>query len=191
MRKKRYALWAGLAVVVAGLCLPVYAGEETIVLDHKVKDIDGKDVDLGRYKGKVVLIVNVASKCGLTPQYAQLVELHEKYHDQGLEILGFPANNFMKQEPGTNEEIKTFCSTKFGVDFDMFAKISVKGGDMEPLYKALTSKSANGEFGGKIKWNFTKFLLNRKGVVVARFEPKVKPDAEDVIAAIEKALKKG
>ncbi len=191
MENKRCVLWAVLALLLAGLCLPGYAGEETVVLDHKVKDIDGQEVDLGRYKGKVVLIVNVASKCGLTPQYAQLVELHAKYHDQGLEILGFPANNFMQQEPGTNEEIKRFCSTKFGVDFDMFAKISVKGEDMAPLYEELTSKNGSGGFGGAIKWNFTKFLVSREGVVVGRFEPKVAPDDAAVVGAIEAALTEG
>ena len=146
------------------------------------------DVDLAQYKGKVLLIVNVASKCGLTPQYEQLVALQDKYADQGFTVLGFPANNFMQQEPGTNAEIKTFCSTKFGVQFPMFSKISVKGDDQAPLYEELTSKDSNGEFGGEIAWNFTKFLVNKEGKVVSRFEPRVKPDAPEVTGAIEEEL---
>lgn len=159
------------------------------VLDHKMKDIDGKEVDLSKYKGKVVLIVNVASKCGLTPQYKQLVEINKKYKDQGFTVLGFPANNFMSQEPGSNAEIKEFCSTQHGVDFPMFSKISVKGDDTTPLYKELTSKDANGEFGGAITWNFEKFLVNKDGKVVARFAPRTKPDADEVITKIEAELK--
>lgn len=179
-----------MLIVLAAAGLPAYAsGIGAHVLDHSVKDIDGKDIDLEKYKGKVVMIVNVASKCGLTPQYEQLVALHEKYRDEGLEILGFPANNFLRQEPGTNEEIKAFCSLKFGVDFDLFSKISVKGDDIAPLYAQLTSEEDNGEFGGEIKWNFTKFLVNRDGEVVARFEPRTTPDAAEVVAAIEKHLK--
>ena len=158
------------------------------ILDHKMMDIDGNEVDLSKYKGQVVMIVNVASKCGLTPQYKQLVEINKKYKDQGFTILGFPANNFMKQEPGTDADIKTFCSTKFGVDFPMFSKISVKGDDANALYKELTSKDANGEFGGDITWNFEKFLVNKEGKVVARFAPRTKPDAEEVMAKIESEL---
>ena len=171
------------AVVLAG---PAFGGAE--VLDYTMQDIDGKDVDLSQYKGKVLLIVNVASKCGLTPQYEQLVALQDKYADQGFTVLGFPANNFMQQEPGTNAEIKTFCSTKFGVQFPMFSKISVKGDDQAPLYEELTSKDSNGEFGGEIAWNFTKFLVNKEGTVVSRFEPPVKPDAPEVTGAIEEEL---
>ena len=173
------------AVAVAG---PAFGGAQ--VLDHKLMDIDGKEVDLGDYKGKVVMIVNVASKCGMTPQYEQLVDIHKKYKDQGFTILGFPANNFMQQEPGTNAEIKTFCSTTYGVDFPMFSKISVKGDDQDPLYKELTSEEENAGFAGEIPWNFTKFLLNKKGEVVARFEPRTKPDAEEVTAKIEEELQK-
>ena len=173
------------AVAVAG---PAFGGAQ--VLDHKLMDIDGKEVDLGDYKGKVVMIVNVASKCGLTPQYAQLVDIHKKYKDQGFTILGFPANNFMQQEPGPDAEIKTFCSTTYGVDFPMFSKISVKGDDQDPLYKELTSEKENAGFAGEIPWNFTKFLLNKKGEVVARFEPRTTPDAEEVTAKIEEELQK-
>lgn len=161
----------------------------TSVLDFEVKNIAGEDVKLSKYKGNVLLIVNVASKCGLTPQYEQLEGLHEKYGEKGLRVLGFPANNFMGQEPGTNEEIQKFCSTKFNVKFDMFAKVSVKGDDKCDLYQFLTSKEKNGEFGGEeIKWNFEKFLVNREGKVIARFSPKTKPDDPKVIEAIEKAL---
>ena len=159
------------------------------VLDHKMKDIDGKDVDLSKYKGQVVLIVNVASKCGLTPQYEQLVAINKKYKDQGFTVLGFPANNFMSQEPGSDEEIMTFCATKFGVDFPMFSKISVKGDDTDPLYKELTGEDSNGEFAGEITWNFEKFLVNKEGKVVARFAPRTKPDADEVVAKIEEELK--
>ena len=157
-------------------------------LDFKVKDIDGKEVNLAKYRGKVVMIVNVASKCGLTPQYDQLADLDKKYRAKGLAILGFPANNFNGQEPGTNEEIKTFCRLKYDAEFDMFSKISVAGEDQAPLYKWLTSEETNKAFAGDIEWNFAKFLVNREGKVIARFHPKVKPDAPEVIEAIEKAL---
>ncbi len=178
-----------LAMVLAILgCMTMtaFASDGAKVTDQKVTNIDGKEVDLKDYEGKVVLMVNVASKCGLTPQYEQLVGLHEKFKDKGFQVLGFPANNFGGQEPGTNEEIKTFCSTKFGVEFPMFSKVSVKGDDIAPLYKELTQE--NGDFNGDIKWNFTKFLVGKDGKVIARFEPTVKPDAPEVVSAIEKAL---
>lgn len=158
-------------------------------LEFKVKNINGEEVDLAAYKGKVVLIVNVASKCGLTPQYEQLQQLHEKYKDQGLAILGFPANNFGSQEPGTNDEIKGFCQQNYGVTFDMFSKISVKGDDKAPLYAFLTSEEKNGQFAGEILWNFTKFLVGKSGAVSARFDPKTRPDAAEVIEKIESELK--
>ena len=176
-----------LGLMIVGASVTAFA-EGASVLDHKMKDIDGKEVDLADYKGKVVLIVNVASKCGLTPQYEQLVAINKKYKDQGFTILGFPANNFMGQEPGTYAVIKTFCSTTYGVDFPIFSKISVKGDDQDPLYAELTSKEANGEFGGDIKWNFDKFLVNKDGKVVARFDPPVKPDSAEIIAKIESEL---
>lgn len=157
-------------------------------LTLKVKSIDGKEVDLSQYLGKVVMIVNVASKCGLTPQYEQLQALYDKYKEKGFVILGFPANNFLGQEPGTDEEVKFFCQSKYNVTFDMFSKISVDGNDIAPLYKLLTSTEENGKFGGSIKWNFTKFLVGKNGKVVARFEPKTKPDTPEVIQAIETAL---
>jgi len=158
------------------------------VLDFKARDIDGKDVKLKKYKGNVLLVVNVASKCGYTPQYEALQATYTKYRDKGFYVLGFPANNFGGQEPGTETEIKEFCTSKYGVTFPMFAKISVKGEDQDPLYKFLTSKETNPEFAGHIKWNFNKFLVDRHGKVVARFEPKVKPDSPEVSAAIEKYL---
>src|SRR5437763_12205873 len=140
------------------------------VYDFTLKDIDGKEASLAQYRGKVLLLVNVASRCGLTPQYEGLEKVYLKYKDRGLVILGFPANNFGGQEPGTNEEIKTFCSLKYNVTFPMFTKISVKGDDKAPLYQFLTAKETNPAFAGEIKWNFTKFLVDRSGKVVSRFE---------------------
>jgi glutathione peroxidase len=167
-------------------------GDKTVppVLAFKMKSLDGKDVELAKYQGKVVLFVNVASKCGLTPQYKALQALHDKYSKEGLVIIGVPANEFGKQEPGTNEEIGEFCTSKYGVKFPMMAKEVVKGEDICPLYKHLTSKDTNPKFSGEIKWNFTKFLIGRDGTIIARFEPAVKPDAAEVTKAIEKELKK-
>jgi glutathione peroxidase len=186
------AVWI-CAALSAGTQIQAEGGAEA--LKHTVKDIDGKEVKLeDKYKGKVVMIVNVASKCGLTPQYEQLQALHEKYHDQGLEILGFPANNFGRQEPGTELEIKEFCASRYNVGFDMFSKVSVKDdsqeGTQHPLYKDLTREETNGQFAGDIKWNFTKFLVGKEGKVVARFEPKTKPDDAEVVKAIEAELAK-
>ncbi len=178
------------AVVSAadGAKKPDDAKKKTSVLDFHVKDIDGKDVDLAKYKGKVLLVVNTASKCGLTPQYKDLEALYEKHKDKGLEILAFPANEFNKQEPGSNEDIKEFCSSKYNVTFPLFSKIVVKGEGIDPLYDYLTSKETNPKFAGEIKWNFNKFLVNKKGEVIARFEPKVKPSEKEVETAIEDAL---
>ena len=158
----------------------------TSVLDFKMRDIDGKDVKLNKYKGNVLLVVNVASKCGYTPQYEGLQATYAKYKDKGFYVLGFPANNFGEQEPGTEAEIKEFCSAKYHVTFPMFAKISVKGDDIDPLYKFLTSKETNSEFAGDITWNFNKFLVDRHGKVVARFASKETP--ESIAGAIEKYL---
>ena len=157
-------------------------------LDFNVKDIGGNDVDLAQYKGKVVMIVNVASKCGFVSQYGTLQAIYEQYKEKGFIILGFPANDFLHQEPGTNEEIKSFCTLNYGVSFDMFAKISVKGKEIAPLYAFLTSRKTNADFGGAIKWNFTKFLLNREGKIVARFGARAKPDSDEVIQAVQAAL---
>jgi len=156
--------------------------------DFTLDTIDGKPVNFKSFQGKVVLLVNVASKCGFTPQYAGLEALYEKYKDRGLVIVGIPANNFAAQEPGTNEEIKKFCSNKYNVTFPMMSKVSVLGEDKAPLYAFLTDKSINPQVGGDIKWNFTKFLIDRRGKPIARFEPAVTPDSPEVAAAIESAL---
>jgi glutathione peroxidase len=149
------------------------------------KTIDGKPKSLAEYKGRVLLIVNVASECGYTPQYNGLEELHEKYGQKGLSVLGFPANDFGAQEPGTEAEIKQFCTTNYGVKFDMFAKVKVKGEGMSPLFDFLQT---NSKFGGAIKWNFNKFLIGKDGAVIGRFEHKVEPTSPEVKAAIETAL---
>jgi glutathione peroxidase len=154
------------------------------IQEFTLNSIDGAPVPLSSYKGKVVMIVNVASQCGFTPQYTGLEALYKKFKDQGFVILGFPANNFGLQEPGTNEEIKTFCSRKYSVDFPMFSKISVKGDDQDPLYQYLTKTT-----GGDIKWNFTKFLVDKDGKVLKRFESKVEPESAEVVSAIQEALK--
>jgi glutathione peroxidase len=158
------------------------------VYNFTLNSIDGKPAPLADYQGKVVLLVNVASQCGYTPQYSALEAIYEKYKDQGFVILGFPANNFGAQEPGTNEEIKTFCTRKYSVTFPMYSKISVKGADQAPLYAYLTKETGSG-IAGEIKWNFTKFLVDRDGKVIQRFEPAVTPDSKEVTGAIEKQLK--
>ena len=151
--------------------------------DFTMNDIKGKATPLASYKGKAVLVVNVASQCGYTPQYAGLQSLYEKYKDKGLVIAGFPANNFGAQEPGTNDEIKTFCERNYKVTFPMFSKISVTGSDQAPLYKYLTDS------GGKVSWNFTKFLVGKDGQVIKKFDSGVKPDSEELTKAIEAALR--
>src|SRR4051794_23477254 len=155
--------------------------------EFNLNSIDGKPAPLSAYKGKVVLVVNVASRCGFTPQYTGLEALYEKYKDQGFVIVGFPANNFGAQEPGTNEEIKTFCSRKYNVTFPMYSKVSVKGDDQTPLYQYLTKQTA-APIAGEIKWNFTKFLVDRNGKVVQRFESAITPDSKEVVSSVEKAL---
>ncbi|HEY9231656.1 MAG TPA: glutathione peroxidase [Blastocatellia bacterium] len=158
------------------------------IYDFTLKNIDGKETSLGDYRGKALLVVNVASRCGYTPQYEGLEKLYLKYKDRGLVVVGFPANNFMGQEPGTNEEIKTFCSLKYNVTFPMFSEISVKGDDIHPLFKYLTDKQSDPQFGGDVKWNFNKFLVGRDGRIIGRFEPAVKPESPEVTQAIEHAL---
>jgi len=177
-------------ILILTLCLACasLSAEPKSIYQFTMNSIDGQPVSLKSFQGKVVLLVNVASKCGFTPQYTALEAVYEKYKSRGLVIVGIPANNFMSQEPGTNEEIKTFCSTKYNVTFPMMAKISVKGDDQTPLYTFLTGKATDPQFAGDIKWNFTKFLFDRNGNPVARFEPKVTPDSTDVTAAIESAL---
>lgn len=182
-----------LSFLLAAVCLmsdrtPVAELKTKSILDFKMMDIDGKEVKLKKYKGNVLLVVNTASQCGYTPQYEGLQKTFAKYQSQGFYVLGFPANDFKGQEPGSNEQIKEFCTTKYKVTFPMFAKISVKGEDQDPLYQFLTSKETNPNFAGDIKWNFNKFLIDRKGNVVARFDSKDTPDGEAVTAAIEKYL---
>ena len=155
---------------------------QTSFYDFKVKDIEGNDFDLAKLKGKKVLVVNTASKCGLTPQYKQLQSLYEQFGGEKFVIIGFPANNFMKQEPGTNEEIAEFCEKNYGVTFPMMEKISVKGDDMHPLYHWLTEKSKNGVLDSEIGWNFQKYLIDEKGHLVKMVEPKTKPDDEKIVS---------
>ena len=173
----------GLSLTLAG---SLFAASS--IYDFTLPSIDGKPIPLASFKGKVVLLVNVASQCGYTPQYTALETIYEKYKDRGFVVLGFPANNFGQQEPGTNAEIKTFCSAKYNVTFPMFSKISVEGRDQNPLYAYLT-KGANPSVAGDIQWNFTKFLVDRSGHVVWRFESPVTPDSPQVIDSIEKLLK--
>jgi glutathione peroxidase len=158
------------------------------VLDFKVRDIDDKGVDLAKFHGKVLLIVNTASQCGYTPQYKDLEAVYQKFKGKGFEVLAFPANEFGHQEPGSDSEIKQFCSAKYNVTFPLFSKIVVKGEGIHPLYQFLTSKETDPKFSGDIPWNFAKFLVNRKGEVIARFDPKDSPDSEKVTKAIEAAL---
>lgn len=170
-------------------------GDGTAVLEHKMKSLAGKTVDLSQYNGKVVLIVNVASHCGYTPQYEELQALNKKYKDKGLAVLGFPCNQFKKQEPGTSEEIATFCKQNYGVTFDMFEKILVNddkdsGEKAAPLYQQLTSEKFTKKDAGPVKWNFEKFLIGRDGHVVARFRSNVKPESEEMVKAIETELAK-
>ncbi len=179
-----------LILVVAGLfTTPITETKTKSVLDFKMRDIDGKAVKLNKYKGKVLLIVNTASKCGYTKQYEGLQSIYDKYNAEGFYVLGFPANNFGGQEPGSEKEIKEFCESKYKVKFPMFAKVSVKGEDQDALFKFLTAKETNPKFGGEISWNFNKFLVNRKGEIVARFSSKDTPQSEAVRQAIEKELK--
>jgi len=186
---KTKAAILGIFAVALYICLPIIATKSTeSPLDFRMETIDGLEMDLLQHKGKVILMVNVASKCGLTPQYEALQRLYEKYKEQGFVVFGFPANNFRGQEPGTNSEIRQFCTLNYGVNFPLFSKISVKGEDKHPLYAFLTGKDTNPDFGGEIQWNFTKFLIGREGQVIARFEPKTTPDSAEVIVAIENAL---
>lgn len=162
---------------------------DSSVYNFNLKDIDGNEVSLEQYKGKVLMIVNVASKCGYTPQYEGLQKIYESYKDEGFVILGFPANNFKGQEPGSNEEIKQFCTLEYGVEFPMFSKVSVKGDDQADLFKYLTSEP-NPDFKGDIEWNFEKFLIGKDGSLVRRFRSAIKPESEEIAEAIEKELAK-
>ena len=160
------------------------------LLKHEMKSLTGKKVDLGKYKGKVLLVVNVASQCGATPQYKPLEALHEKYGEKGLAVLGFPCNQFNKQEPGDDEDIAQFCEKNYGVKFDMFSKIDVNGENAADLFKQLTSKENFAKDAGPVKWNFEKFLISKEGKVVARFRTGVEPNSEDVVKAVEAELAK-
>lgn len=160
-------------------------------LDFTMKTLGGETKKLSEYEGKVILVVNTASKCGLTPQYAGLQELYEKHKEDGLVVLGFPCNQFGGQEPGTAQEISTFCTENYGVTFPMFSKVDVNGDDACDLYKHLTKLETKPAGPGDISWNFEKFLINRNGEVVARFAPRTKPDAEEVSAALTKELEAG
>jgi glutathione peroxidase len=191
-----------VGILVVGLVSGIYAlltGKDRITYDTKgdntiyqftMNTLDGKPKNLSDYKGKVVLIVNVASKCGLTPQYKDLEKLYNEYKDKGFVILGFPANNFMGQEPGSSKEIAEFCQKNYGVSFDMFEKISVKGKDIHPLYQFLTKKELNGSTEAPVSWNFQKFLINKKGEVVTSFSPRTTVYEDEVIKAINAELKK-
>ena len=183
--------WSGLAVVccliAAGI---VQAAEPTGVHAFKLKSLDGREVDLADYKGKTLLIVNVASRCGATPQYEPLQKLHETYKDRGFAVLAFPCNQFGRQEPGTADQIQEFCSANYGVTFDLFEKVDVNGDHATPLYKYLTSQQASSEHAGPIRWNFEKFLISKDGRVVNRFKTGVQPDSATVVSAIEKELQK-
>ena len=173
-------------LILVLLLSPLMIFAQTSFFDFTVKDIDGNEFAMEQLKGKKVMIVNVASKCGNTPQYAQLEELYEKYGSDDFVIIGFPANNFMKQEPGTDEEIKEFCTLEYGVTFPMMSKISVKGKDMAPIYQWLTDEEKNGVISSKVKWNFQKYLINDQGQLEYVINPQVKPDDENIIAWIEK-----
>src|SRR5580658_2069731 len=174
----------------ASLFLAATAFAASSLYDFTMPALNGSPTALAGFKGKVVLVVNVASQCGFTPQYEGLQALYVKYKDRGLVITGFPANNFGGQEPGTNEEIGAFCKSKYGVTFPMFSKISVKGADIAPLYRFLTDKTASPKTGGDIQWNFTKFLVDRNGKVIQRFEPAVTPQSPELESAIAQALRK-
>lgn len=183
-----------LGLAVLGMTFSLFLGKRSAegapsggsIYDFKMRDIDGKEVPLGKFKGKLLLVVNVASKCGLTPQYEGLEKLYETYKDRGLVVMGFPANQFGGQEPGTDSEIKTFCTANYHVTFPMFSKIVVKGEGIHPLYAWLLQQTENK---GDIEWNFAKFLVGVDGRVLKRFHPKVKPDDKEIVGAIESALK--
>jgi len=179
-----------LPFLMLGL-LPLMSQQSEVksLYDITVSTIDGTNQSLSQYEGQTMLIINVASKCGLTPQYKELQLLFEKYKDRGFTILAFPANNFRNQEPGGNAEIKTFCQSNYNISFPLFSKISVAGDDIHPLYALLTNKITYPESGGPIRWNFDKFLVSANGLTIKRFDPKTKPLSADLTQAIEEMLK--
>ena len=174
-----------LALIFSLILVTSIAFSQKSFYDFKVKDINGKDFDLSSLKGKKIMVVNTASKCGNTPQYADLEKLYNEYKNQKFVIIGFPANNFGKQEPGTNSEIAEFCEKNYGVTFPMMSKISVKGDDMDPLYQWLTSKSKNGVLDSEVKWNFQKYLIDENGKLVDMVNPKVKPDDDKIVSWVK------
>lgn len=178
---------AGLLIILLMMSLATTNTTTDTVYQFKPTNIDGKATSLNQYRGKVLLIVNTASKCGYTPQYEGLQELYETYSDQGLVVLGFPANNFGGQEPGTNEQIKQFCKVNYDVTFPMFSKVSVKGNDQHPLFAYLTA-AENPDFTGEIKWNFEKFLIDKEGKLIHRYRSDIKPQSDEIIKAIESVL---
>ena len=202
MRKVLIILGITAAAIVIGLAVAAYSfglilnpspsepTKERSMYEFTMKDIDGNDVSLGKYKGSVVMLVNTASRCGLTPQYEGLQKIYDQYKDKGFVVLGFPANNFLGQEPGTEKEIKEFCQLNYKVSFPMFSKISVRGADQHPFYTFLTHKETNPGFDGDITWNFEKFLTDKSGKVVARFGPSTVPDDPAIIKANETELAK-
>jgi glutathione peroxidase len=174
-----------LTFILSLILISSVAFSQKSFYDFTIKDIEGHDFSLSSLKGKKVLVVNTASKCGLTPQYKQLEEVFEKFGGDKFTIIGFPANNFMKQEPGTDKEISEFCLKNYGVTFKMMSKISVKGDDIHPLYKWLTSKSENGVMDSEVAWNFQKYMIDENGKLVDMVEPKVKPDNEKILSWIK------
>ncbi len=188
---KGFLLAAATVVFAASACSAAPTPKESKMpspLDFKMTGIDGKEFDLSKYKGKVVLFVNVASQCGYTKQYTGLQAIYEKYEKKGFVVIGVPANDFGSQEPGTNEEIVKFCSSKYNVTFPMLAKVAVKGKEKTPLYEFLTSKETNPNYAGEIGWNFEKFLVNKKGEVVGKFKSGIAPESDELIKAITAEL---
>lgn len=181
-----------LVGLVATCATSLAHGEEKVpaALDFTMKTLDGKEVKLSDYQGKVLLVVNVASECGLTPQYEQLQALHDKYAEKGLTVVGFPCNQFGKQEPGSAEDIKSFCTDNYGVKFDMMEKVDVNGEDACDFYKNLTALDLKPKGAGKVSWNFEKIVFNRSGEPIARFQPRTKPDDKEVLDVIEAELER-
>lgn len=184
---KLYVMKIILTVFLSALMTLFNNSVNESIYEFPVTDIDGNETSLEKYKGKVILIVNVASKCGYTPQYEGLQKIYEEYEDDGLVILGFPANNFNGQEPGTEEDIKQFCTLNYGVTFPLSSKVSVKGDDQDPLFSYLTSQP-NQDFEGEINWNFEKFLIDKEGNLIRRFRSKVKPESPELKSAIKSLL---
>lgn len=186
----RRIAFLALGILWIGVVMARAEEKKSPALSFTMKSLSGQDIDLSKYQGKVILVVNVASRCGNTPQYKELEMLHEKFAAQGFAVLGFPCNQFGKQEPGTDADIATFCQTKYKVGFDMFSKVDVNGENAAPFFKYLTKTNTQPKGAGPVSWNFEKFVINRKGEVVARFTPKTKPDAPEVMKVIEAELAK-